>query len=104
MGANKTLHEAKYILRRLESQAKQEFTKSGLYHLCRSKSFKRADDMLPALDLLIEYCYLKKRVYYQPTGGGPKAIATCLIRFILTYNQHHMVFLGGFKGNIFITF
>lgn len=72
MGADKTLHEAKYILRRLESQAKQEFTKSGLYHLCRSKSFKRADDMLPALDLLIEYCYLKKRVYYQPTGGRPK--------------------------------
>ena len=72
MGADKTLHEAKYILRRLDSQAKQEFTKSGLYHLCRNKSFKRADDMLPALDLLIEYGYLKKRVYYQPTGGRPK--------------------------------
>lgn len=72
MGADKTLHEAKYILRRLESQAKQEFTKSGLYHLCRNKSFKRADDMLPALDLLIEYGYLKKRVYYKATGGRPK--------------------------------
>lgn len=72
MGADKTLHEAKYILRRLESQSKQELTKSGLYHLCRNKSFKKADDMLPALDLLIEYGYLKKRVYYQATGGRPK--------------------------------
>lgn len=72
MGADKTLHEAKYILRRVESQARREFTKSGLYHLCRNKSFKRADDMLPALDLLIEYGYLKKRSYYQATGGRPK--------------------------------
>lgn len=72
MGADKTLHEAKYILRRLESQSKQELTKSGLYHLCRNKSFKKADDMLPALELLVEYGYLKKRVYYQATGGRPK--------------------------------
>ena len=72
MGADKALHEAKYILRRLESQSKTELTKSGIYHLCRSKSFKKADDMLPALDLLIEYGYLKKRVYYQATGGRPK--------------------------------
>ena len=28
--------------------------------------------MLSALDLLIEYGYLKKRVYYQATGGRPK--------------------------------
>ena len=72
MGADKTLHEAKYILRRLEAQPKLELTKSGVYHLCRSKYFKKADDMLPALDLLIEYGYLKKRVYYQATGGRPK--------------------------------
>ena len=72
MGADKTLHEANYILRRVESQARREFTKSGLYHLGRNKSFKRADDMLHALDLLIEYGYLKKRSYYQATGGRPK--------------------------------
>ena len=72
MGADKTLHEAKYILRRLEAQPKRELTKSGIYHLCRSKYFKKADDMLSALDLLIEYGYLKKRVYYQSTGGRPK--------------------------------
>ena len=72
MGADKTLHEAKYILRRLETQPKRELTKSGLFHLCRCKSFKRADDMLPALDLLVEYGYLKKRSYYQATGGRPK--------------------------------
>ncbi len=28
--------------------------------------------MLHALDLLIEYGYLKKRSYYQATGGRPK--------------------------------
>lgn len=60
MGADKTLHEAKYILRRLGTQSKEELTKSGLYHLCRNKIFKKADDMLPALELLIEYGYLKK--------------------------------------------
>ena len=72
MGADKTLHEAKYILRRLKTQSKEELTKSGLYHLCRNKIFKKADDMLPALDLLIEYGYLKKRTYRQATGGRPK--------------------------------
>ena len=72
MGADKTVHDAKYILRRLETQDKRELTKSSLFHLCRSKSFKRADDMLPALDLLVEYGYLKKRSYYQATGGRPK--------------------------------
>ena len=72
MGADKTLHEAKYILRRLGTQSKEELTKSGLYHLCRNKIFKKADDMLPALELLIEYGYLKKRTYHQATGGRPK--------------------------------
>ena len=72
MGADKTLHEAKYILRRLGTQSKEELTKSGLYHLCRNKIFKKADDMLPALELLIEYVYLKKRTYHQATGGRPK--------------------------------
>lgn len=72
MGADKTYHEAKYILRRLETQSERELTKSSLLHLCRCKSFKKADDMLPALDLLVEYGYLKKRSYYQATGGRPK--------------------------------
>lgn len=72
MGADKTLHEAKYILRRLGTQSKEELTKSGLYHLCRNKIFKKADDMLPALELFIEYGYLKKRTYHQATGGRPK--------------------------------
>lgn len=72
MGADKTVHDAKYILRRLETQGKRELTKSGIYHLCRSKSFKKADDILPALDLLIEYGYLQKRTYYQATGGRPR--------------------------------
>ena len=72
MEAGKTLHEAKYILRRLETQPKRELTRSGIYHLCRSKCFKKADEMLSALDLLIEYGYLKKRAYYQAAGGRPK--------------------------------
>ena len=72
MGADKTVRDAKYILRRLGIQAKRELTKSRIYHLCRNKSFKRADDMLPALDLLVEYGYLQKRSYHQETGGRPK--------------------------------
>lgn len=72
MGADKTIHEAKYILRRLETQTKQELTKSSIYHLCRNKNFKKVDDMFPALDLLIEYGYLKKKSYSYPTGGRPK--------------------------------
>ena len=72
MGADKSLQDAKYILRRLESQSQLELTKSSIYHLCRNKSFKKADDMLPALDLLAEYGYLKKKSYYQETGGRPK--------------------------------
>ncbi len=73
MGADKTLHEARYILRRLEKQPMRELTKSAIYHLCRNKNFKKADDIIPALDLLIEYGYLKRRSYYQATGGRPRS-------------------------------
>ena len=68
MGADKTLHEAKYILGRLKTQSKEELTKSGLYHLCRNKIFKKADDMLPALDLLIELYDEQSQIQHKFMG------------------------------------
>lgn len=72
MGADKTVHETKYILQRLKTLSKNELTKNNLHHLCRSKNFKKADDMLPAIALLIEYGYLKRKSYHKATGGRPK--------------------------------
>ena len=72
MGADKSLQGAKYILRKLKQQPKRVLTKYQIFRLCRSKIFIRADDVLPALELLIEYGYMREQSDALPTGGRPK--------------------------------
>ena len=72
MGKDKALHGAQYILKRLKLHHRQEISKYQIFRLCRSKHFSKADDILPALELLIEYGYIKEHIDPAPTGGRPK--------------------------------
>lgn len=42
-----------------------------ILRLCRSE-FSKVDDVVPVIELLIEYGYLKERTYSAPTGGRPR--------------------------------
>lgn len=70
MGADKTLMGAKKILKKLQAQSKTELTKYQIHRLCRGE-FPRAEDAVPSIELLVEYGYLSKRTYSEPTGGRP---------------------------------
>jgi hypothetical protein len=72
MGADKTLQGAKRVLRRLEQQTEREMTKYDIFHMCRGRGVTTVDDILPSLELLIEYGYLKVRTNDEPTGGRPR--------------------------------
>lgn len=72
MGADKTLRDARHVLKKLSSQQSKELTKYQIFRLCRG-AFTKADDVTPSLELLVEYGYLKERAYTTPTGGRPKA-------------------------------
>lgn len=72
MGADKTMQEAKYILRRLEGQPKSSLKSAELHRLC--KHFKKQDEMLPALELLMDYGYIKMRFGNKDTGGRPQGV------------------------------
>lgn len=71
MGADKALRGAKRILKRLQGQDKRELTRYQIHRLCRGE-FPRVEDTIPAIELLIEYGYLKERSYPAPTGGRPR--------------------------------
>lgn len=72
MGADKILNDAQHILKKLSSQQAKELTKYQIFRLCRGV-FSKVDDVTSPLELLVEYGYLKERVYTTPTGGRPKA-------------------------------
>lgn len=72
LGADKDIQLAKNITKKLREQEKTELSKYQIYRLCRG-SFRKADDLNPILDILIEYGYLKERAHPAPTGGRPRA-------------------------------
>lgn len=70
MGTDKAMKGAIDILQRLEQQSKQELTKYEIFRLCRR--FEKVDEILPSLNILIDYGYLKVQTNHGPTGGRPK--------------------------------
>jgi hypothetical protein len=66
MGADKDCEDAKYMLRRIKGTGQDEISKRDLLRLCKGK-FKRAEDMDPAMQMLIEKKYI--RFIKQDTGG-----------------------------------
>jgi len=72
MGADKAMQDAKYILKRLEGQNETSLKSAELHRLC--KRFKKQDEMLPPLEMLMEYGYIKMKVGKKDTGGRPEGI------------------------------
>lgn len=59
MGADDSIEDAKYILKRLISEGRERVTRTELTRLCRGK-FAKADDMRPALETLIDHYYIRE--------------------------------------------
>lgn len=72
MGADRSLQGAKMILRKLKLQSEPELSKYQIYRLCRGY-FCKTDDVLPALDILVEHGYLRIKTHSELTGGRPKS-------------------------------
>ncbi|MDR1629168.1 MAG: DUF3987 domain-containing protein [Oscillospiraceae bacterium] len=65
--------QAIYILRQLKKYPEREYIPSAIKRICRGV-FNRTEDIMPALDLLVEYGYLQERyVPYKQFGGRPPA-------------------------------
>ncbi len=59
MGADESLEDAKYLLRRIESTGQDEISKRDLFQLCRGK-FKKTEHMEPVLQTLVDMSYIKE--------------------------------------------
>lgn len=71
MGADKVNTQAKFLLERLEQQGNNDLTKYQMHRLGRGV-FPKTDDVVPALNLLVEHGYLQESNHPSPTGGRPK--------------------------------
>lgn len=69
MGADGTLANAKYLWRRIYNSGNTELSKHDLLQLTRGK-FKRAEDMEPAIQELIDRNFIRRTVKKQPGGRG----------------------------------
>ncbi len=58
MGTDKEIQKAKYILQKLKKQEKMLLKRSEILSMCRSKEIEKVDDIIKALDILIEYGYI----------------------------------------------
>jgi hypothetical protein len=67
MGADEQTQGARYILRQLEKDKPTTLPRRDLYRMCRGR-FKQIDEMIPALELLNEYGYIRE---VQPQREGP---------------------------------
>lgn len=71
MGADKVSAQAKFLLKRLEQQGNNELTKYQMHRLGRGM-FPKTNDVIPALNLLVEHGYLQEIHHISPTGGRPR--------------------------------
>jgi hypothetical protein len=71
MGADNTIKQSKYVLNAIKNTGLTEFNKRDIMRLCRS--FKKADDLQPVLDHLVDYGYIaiKESGIYSGKGRPP---------------------------------
>jgi hypothetical protein len=77
MGADEQTQSARYIMRMLERDKPVSLPRRDLFRMCRGR-FKQIDDLLPALELLIEYGYIRE-VQQQREGPGRKPDALVFV-------------------------
>ena len=75
-GASQVLEDARLILKALSKQAQRELTPYQILRLCRH--FKKVEDMKPALEILVEYGYMKPFWDGTVSGGRAKELSYIL--------------------------
>lgn len=73
MGADETLEDAKYLLKRLRNTGKSEITKQELLKLTNGK-FPKVEIVEPVIDKLIEMNYIKRSQIQSGKRGRPSEI------------------------------
>lgn len=78
MGTHEDVIKAKFVLHKLETINVKEITKRDLYILCRSRYFKRAEDINETLDLLEEHGYIRQKevIVSNTVGRKPSTVYT----------------------------
>lgn len=82
LGADKTLREAKAILKRLAEQDQKELSRYDIFRLCRGE-FAKVEDTREAIGLLVEHGYLHEITYSAPTGDVHVGRDICLTHCFL---------------------
>mgnify|MGYP002855071408 FL=1 len=77
MGADPVVKQCKYVLKAIQNAGLMELSKRDIMRLCRS--FKKADELQPALDRLCEYGYLAQKPVKGKPGGGRPASQSYLV-------------------------
>ncbi len=72
MGADPALDGSRMVLRWIEREGKQEFTFRDCHYAHKTR-YKRAADLEPAIDVLIERHFIRPRVM-KPTKGRPSRL------------------------------
>lgn len=72
MGTSAEVTKAKFVLHQLEKVTEPEITKRSIYLLCRSKYFKKTEDINDTLALLVEHCYLRVKKVKSSNSVGRK--------------------------------
>ena len=77
MGADATVKQSKYVLNAIRNTGLAEFNKRDIMRLCRS--FKKADDLQPVLDHLVDYGYIAVKEAGTYSGKGRPPAQTYIV-------------------------
>lgn len=72
MGADKENQKAKYILKQLEKQTQSQLKRHEIFKMTRSANIHNVHDIEKALDLLVEYGYIRELPIIKKDGAGRK--------------------------------
>ena len=60
MGVDETIRKARVVVSKLQAEKAGTWKRNELFKLCRGKFFKKVEDILPTLELLESYGYLRQ--------------------------------------------
>ena len=60
MGVDETIRKARVVVSKLQAEKASTWKRNELFKLCRGKFFKKVEDILPTLELLESYGYLRQ--------------------------------------------
>lgn len=73
MGANEDIIKAKFVLRKLETAKVTEMSRREIFIMCRSRYFKKTEDIDDTLNLLTEHGYIRPKKQEAKNTAGRKA-------------------------------